>query len=96
MSGFGVVLLSIWTWWGAGVQGNTYCGGWIFCFRKRRKSGVWGSGNKINLLSGAYTLGRIVLRQTCFRSPGLLNLKFCVLKKLRRTVLIHLQYERLW
>ena len=27
MSGFGVVLLSVWTWWGAWVQGNVYCGG---------------------------------------------------------------------
>ena len=25
-SGFGVVLLSIWTWWGAWVQGNVHCG----------------------------------------------------------------------
>ena len=62
-SGFGVVLLSVLTWWGAWVQGNVYCGGWMICW-KRRKSGIWCSGDKINLLSGAYTLGRIILGQT--------------------------------
>ena len=34
------------------------------CCRKKRKSGVGCSGNKINLLSGAYTLGRTILGQT--------------------------------
>ena len=63
MSGFGVVQLSVWTWRGAWVQGNVYCGGWI-CFRKRWRAGVWSSGNKVNLLSGAYKPGQIVLRQT--------------------------------
>ena len=61
MSGFGVVLLSVWTWWGAGVQGNVYYGGWMICCRKSRNSGVWCSGDKIILLSGAYSLGRIIL-----------------------------------
>ena len=61
MSGFALVLLSVWTWWGAWVQGNVYCGGWRIFRRKRRKSGVWCSGNKTKLLSGAYTLGRIIL-----------------------------------
>ena len=64
MSGFGVVLLNFWTWWGAWVQVNVYFGGCMICFRKRRKSGVWCSGDKINLLLGAYTLGRIILGQT--------------------------------
>ena len=64
MSGFGVVLLSVWTWWGTSVPGNVYCGGWVICCRKRRKSGHWCSGNKINLLSGAYTVSRIILGQT--------------------------------
>ena len=64
MSGFGVVLLNVWTWWGAWVQGNVYFGGWMICCRKRRKSGVWCSGDKINLLSGAYALGRNILWQT--------------------------------
>ena len=64
MSGFGVLLLNVWTWWGAWVQGNVDCGGWMICCRKRRKSGVWCSGDKINLLSGAYTLGRFILGQT--------------------------------
>ena len=31
MSGFGVVLLRVWTWWGAWVRGNVYCGGWMIC-----------------------------------------------------------------
>ena len=31
MSGFGVVMLSVWTWWGAWVRGNVYCGGWMIC-----------------------------------------------------------------
>ena len=44
MSRFGVVLLNVRTWWGAWVQGNVYCGGWMICCRKRRKSGVWCSG----------------------------------------------------
>ena len=47
MGGFGVVLLSAWTWWGAWVQGNVYCGGRMICCRKRRKSGVWCSGEKL-------------------------------------------------
>ena len=47
MSGFGVVLLNVWTWWGAWVQGNVYCGGWMICGQKRRTSGVWCSGDKI-------------------------------------------------
>ena len=64
MSRFGVVLLNVWTWWGAWVQGNVYCGGWMIFCRKRRKSGVWCSGDKINLSSGAYLLGRIFLGQT--------------------------------
>ena len=51
MSGSGVVLLSVWTWCGAWVQRNVYCGGWMICCRKRRKSGVWCSGDKIILLS---------------------------------------------
>ena len=59
MSKFGVVLLSVWTWWGAWVQGNVYCGRWMICCRTRRKSGVWCSVNKIKLLSRAYTLGQI-------------------------------------
>ena len=63
-SGFGVVLLSVLTWWVAWVQVNVYCGGWMICCRKRRKSGVWCSGDKINLLSGAYTKDRIILGQT--------------------------------
>ena len=62
-SGFGVVLLSVWTWWGAWVQGNVYCGGSMICCRKRRKSGVWFSVDKNNLLSGAYAVGRVILRQ---------------------------------
>ena len=61
MGGFGVVLLSVWTWWGTWVQGNVYYGGWMICCRKRRKSGVWCSGDKINLLSGAYMLCRFIL-----------------------------------
>ena len=64
MSGFGVVLLNVWTWWGAWVQGNVDCGGWMICCRKRRKRGVWCSRDKINLLSGAYTLGRNIFGQT--------------------------------
>ena len=64
MSGFVVVLLSVWTWWGAWVQGIVYCGCWLICCRKKRKIGVWCSGDKINLLSGAYLLGRIILGQT--------------------------------
>ena len=64
MSGFGVVLLIVWTCWGAWVQGNVYYGSWMICCRERRKSGVWCSGDTINLLSGAYLLGRIILRQT--------------------------------
>ena len=40
LSGFGVVLLSVWTWWGAWVQGNVYCRGWMICCRRRRNSGV--------------------------------------------------------
>ena len=64
MSGFGVVLLNVWTCWGAWVQGNVYCGGWMICCRKSRNSGVWCSGDKINLLSGAYLLGQIILGQT--------------------------------
>ena len=64
MSGFGVVLLSVWSWWGAWVQGNVYYGGWMICCRKMRKSGLWCSGDTINLLSGAYSLGRIILGQT--------------------------------
>ena len=64
ISGFKVVLLSVWTWSAdAWVQGNIYCRGWIIRFRKRRKRGVWGLRNKTILLSGAYTLGRIILRQ---------------------------------
>ena len=62
-SGLGVVLLSVWTWWGAWVQGNVYYGGWMICCRKRRKNGVWCSGNKINLLSGAYLLSQIFFGQ---------------------------------
>ena len=58
-SGFGVVLLSVWTCWGAWVQGKDYYGGWMIFCRKRRKSGVRCSGEKINLLSGAYSQGRI-------------------------------------
>ena len=69
MSGFGVVLLSVWSWWGAWVQGNVYCGGWMICCRKRRKSGVWCSGDTINLLSGAYSLGQIILRQIDVSGP---------------------------
>ena len=61
MSGFGVVLLSVWTWWGAWVRGSVYCWGWMICCRKSRNSGVWCSGDKINFLSGAYSLGRIIL-----------------------------------
>ena len=61
MSGFGDVLLCVWTWWGAWAQGNVYCGGWMICCRKSRNIGVWFSGDKINLLSGAYSLGRIIL-----------------------------------
>ena len=57
--GFGVVLLSVWTWWGTWVQGNVYYGGWMICCQERRKSGVWCSGYKINLLSGALFLGRL-------------------------------------
>ena len=96
MSEFGVVLLNVWTWWGAWGQGSVYCGGWMICFRKSRKSGVWCSGDKINLLSGAYMLGRIVLRQIwCFRSPGMWNLKLCVCKKHGCIVLIYL-CVRLW
>ena len=64
MSGIGVVLLSNWIWWGAWVQRNVFCGGWMFCCRRKRKSGVWCSGNKFNLLSGAYTLDQIILGQT--------------------------------
>ena len=64
MSWFGVVLLSVWTCWSAWVQGNVYCGGWTICCRKKRKSGVRCSGNKINLLPGAYTLRPIILRRT--------------------------------
>ena len=62
MSEFGVVLLGVWTWWGAWVQGNVYCRGWMIFCRKRRKSGVWCSDNKTKLLSGASTLGQIILR----------------------------------
>ena len=72
MNGFRVVLFSVWTWWGAWVQLKIYSGGWMICCRKRRKSGVWCTGDKVNLLLGEYTLGRIILRQTSyFRSTGL-------------------------
>ena len=65
MNGFGDVLLCDWTWGGgAWVQGNVYCGGWMICCRKRRKSGVWCSGDTINLLSGANSRARIILGQT--------------------------------
>ena len=59
-----IVLLGVRTWLGAWERGNIHFGGWITCFWKRSKSGVWGLGNKINLLSGAYTLGQTVLRRT--------------------------------
>ena len=81
MSGFGVVLLSVWTWWGAWVQGNVYCWGWMICCRKRWKSGAWCSGNKINLLSGAYTLGRIILG--LFRVPWILTFEVVLVEKNR-------------
>ena len=47
MSGFGVVLLCFWTWWGAWVQGNVYYGSWMTCCRERRKSGVRCSGAQL-------------------------------------------------
>ena len=68
-SGFGVVLLSVWTWWRAWVQGNVYYGGCMICCRKRRKSVVWCSGDTNNLLSGAYSLGRIILGRLDVSGP---------------------------
>ena len=75
MSGFGVVLLSVWIWWGAWVQGNVYYGSWMICCRERRKSGVWCSGDTINLLSGAYSLGQIILQRTEFQVPWIVRVE---------------------
>ena len=47
MSGFGVVLLSIWTWWGAWVQANIYCGGWIICLGKGGRVAFGARGTKL-------------------------------------------------
>ena len=60
-SGFGVVLMSVRTWRGRLGARERLLRGWMICCRKKRKSGVWCSGDTINLLSGAYSLGRIIL-----------------------------------
>ena len=60
-NGLEILLLGVWTWRDAGLKLNIYCGGWIMCCRKRRKRGVWGSGNIFSLLQA---LRRKVLRQT--------------------------------
>ena len=64
--------------WVFGFGGALGCKG-TFIAEAGRFVGVWCSGDEINLLSGAHTLGWMVLRQTwCFRSLSLWNLKMCM------------------
>ena len=84
MSGFRGVLLCVWTWWGAWVQGNVYCGGWMVCCRKKEEEWRLVLGEQNQFVVGSIYAGRdCSWADLMFPVPWILKFEVVCVKKTR-------------